>query len=98
MHNNAPNSTLLVSSLTQGCLNFDPRRAAGDTVILFSCGGRADGGGAVTNSQLFTYVNNETTLPLQPENESGTICLVTANGKLDEAACDGGAEQVFTIG
>jgi hypothetical protein len=29
---------------TQGCLNFDPRRAAGDTVIIFSCGGRADGG------------------------------------------------------
>ena len=29
---------------TQGCLNFDPRRAAGDTVIMFSCGGRADGG------------------------------------------------------
>lgn len=29
---------------TQACLNFDPRRAAGNTVILFSCGGRADGG------------------------------------------------------
>lgn len=29
---------------TQGCLNFDPRRASGDTVIMFSCGGRADGG------------------------------------------------------
>jgi hypothetical protein len=28
----------------QGCLNFDSRRAAGDTVIMFSCGGRADGG------------------------------------------------------
>lgn len=27
-----------------GCVNFDPRRAAGDTVIMFSCGGRADGG------------------------------------------------------
>ncbi len=29
---------------TQGCFNFDPRRAAGDQVILFSRGGRADGG------------------------------------------------------
>lgn len=61
-HNNAQNSTLVVSSLvgdkkkkisrillidysqTNGCVNFDDRRAAGDTVIIFSCGGRADGG------------------------------------------------------
>ena len=28
---------------TEGCLNFDSRRAAGDTVIMFSCGGRGDG-------------------------------------------------------
>jgi hypothetical protein len=30
-------------SQTNACLNFDPRRAAGNQVILFSCGGRADG-------------------------------------------------------
>jgi len=24
-------------------MNFDPRRAAGDQVLLFACGGRADG-------------------------------------------------------
>lgn len=39
---------LLASNLTnpqtQACLNFDPRRAAGNQVNLFSCGGRADGG------------------------------------------------------
>ena len=29
---------------TQGCISFDGRRTAGDTVTLFSCGGRADGG------------------------------------------------------
>ncbi|KIV85023.1 hypothetical protein PV11_00761 [Exophiala sideris] len=68
VHNNQPNSTLIVSSLTQGCLNFDPRRAAGDTVIMFSCGGRADGGGLVTDSQLFTFATGETSLQLQPEN------------------------------
>lgn len=37
-------TNLLTSSQTQACLNFDPRRAAGDQVNLFSCGGRADGG------------------------------------------------------
>lgn len=43
-HNNVPGQALIVSSLTNGCLNFDPRRAVGDQVIIFSCGGRADGG------------------------------------------------------
>lgn len=37
-------AALIVSSLTQGCISFDPRRAAGDTVTIFSCGGRAAGG------------------------------------------------------
>lgn len=95
-HNNIANSTLVVSSLTQGCLNFDPRRAAGDTVILFSCGGRADGGGAVTDSQLFTFGGGNS-LALAPENAKGATCLVGKNGKLDQAACDGQADQVFTV-
>lgn len=43
-HNNAANSMIIVSTLTQACFNFDPRRAAGNRVLLFSCGGRADGG------------------------------------------------------
>lgn len=34
---------LLVSVLTNGCLSFDGRREKGDTVTVFSCGGRADG-------------------------------------------------------
>lgn len=86
-----------MSSLTQGCLNFDPRRAAGDTVILFSCGGRADRGGGVTNSQLFPYSGNETTLSLAPENANGVTCLVPLNGKLDEANCNNDASQLYTI-
>ncbi|KAK4937774.1 hypothetical protein LTR10_021651 [Elasticomyces elasticus] len=99
VHNNQPNSTLIVSSLTQGCLNFDPRRAAGDTVIMFSCGGRADGGGLVTNSQLFTFATGETSLQLQPENGDSTVCLVSdASGRLDQAACSDDPSQVFTIG
>lgn len=36
-------SMLIVSTTTGACFNFDPRRAAGDQVLLFSCGGRADG-------------------------------------------------------
>jgi hypothetical protein len=97
-HNNAPNSALIVSSLTQGCLNFDDRRAAGDTVIIFSCGGRADGQGQVTNSQLFTFKSGEKSLTLQPENGNGKVCLVpNAAGRLDQAACNGAASQGFTI-
>lgn len=99
IHNDQPDSTLIVSSLTQGCLNFDSRRAAGDTVITFSCGGRADGEGLVTNSQLFTFAAGETSLQLQPENGNGQVCLVAnAAGKLDQAACSDDAAQVFTIG
>ncbi|EXJ58543.1 hypothetical protein A1O7_05970 [Cladophialophora yegresii CBS 114405] len=98
-HNNEPGSTLVVSSLTQGCLNFDPRRAAGDTVIMFSCGGRADGGGLVTDSQLFPFTEGETSLRLQPGNGDGQVCLsANADGRLDQAPCSDDAGQVFTIG
>jgi hypothetical protein len=98
-HNNAANSTLVVSSLTNGCLNFDNRRAAGDTVIMFACGGRADGQGQVTNSQLFTFTAGETSLRLQPENGNGAVCLVpNASGRLDQAACSTDPAQLFTIG
>jgi hypothetical protein len=70
----------------QGFLNFDPRRAAGDTVILFSCGGRADGGGQVTNSQLLSF-NGTTCFVLAPENVNGATCLVLdQSGRLDQAA------------
>lgn len=98
LHNNAVNSTLIVSSLMNGCLNFDGRRAAGNQVLMFSCGGRADGGGDTTNSQLFPFVAGETSTILAPENGNGQTCLVNNAGKLDQAACSGAASQVFTIG
>ncbi|KAL8660694.1 MAG: hypothetical protein Q9202_006308 [Teloschistes flavicans] len=88
---------LVVSGATQGCLNFDPRRAANDQVILFSCGGRADGEGLQTNSQEFTFTPGTKSLPLTPLNAKGT-CLVPAGGKLGTAPCSGDAGQVFTIG
>ncbi|CAF9910946.1 MAG: hypothetical protein HETSPECPRED_010241 [Heterodermia speciosa] len=96
-HNQAENSILIVSSVTQGCLNFDPRRAADDQVIMFSCGGRADGGGDSTDSQLFAFKAGETSLALAPNNGGGTTCLVDDGAKLGSAAC-GGAGQLFTIG
>ena len=43
-HIKGDNAMLIVSTLTQACFNFDPRRQAGNQVLLFSCGGRADGG------------------------------------------------------
>ncbi|TVY85219.1 hypothetical protein LSUE1_G000360 [Lachnellula suecica] len=96
VHNNEANSTLVVSSLTEGCLNFDDRRAAGDQVILFSCGGRADGGGAVTDSQLFPY-GGGSSIVLAPKNSQGATCLFANGAKLDDQPCDGGAAQTFSI-
>ncbi|KAA8563943.1 hypothetical protein EYC84_011946 [Monilinia fructicola] len=98
-HNNVAGSALVVSSLTHGCLNFDPRRAAGDTVIMFSCGGRADGGGLVTTSQLFPFTEGQTSILLAPENGSNATCLAAnAAGKLDSTTCSSDAStQSFTI-
>ncbi|APA15118.1 hypothetical protein sscle_14g098880 [Sclerotinia sclerotiorum 1980 UF-70] len=99
-HNNVANSVLVVSSLTQGCLNFDPRRPAGDTVIMFSCGGRADGDGLVTNSQLFPFIEKgQTNILLAPVNGNNSTCLAAnAAGKLDSTTCsDDKASQSFTI-
>ncbi|KAJ6470042.1 hypothetical protein C8R47DRAFT_1222672 [Mycena vitilis] len=88
---------LYAVSLTQGCLNFNDRRAAGDPVNLFSCGGP----GQVTNSQLFPFVAADLTVPyaLTPSNVKG-VCLVNNNGRLSNVACDTtkpSATQLFTI-
>ncbi|KAH8749268.1 hypothetical protein BGZ57DRAFT_138624 [Hyaloscypha finlandica] len=97
-HNDQAGTMLLVNTLTQACMNFDPRRAAGNTVIMFSCGGRADGGGAVTNSQLFTFAGGAGPLALQPKNAAGTCLTVTSGNVLDQAPCNtGDAKQAFTF-
>ena len=93
MHNDQANSALIVSSLTQACFNFDPRRAAGNTVIMFSCGGRADGGGQVTNSQLFTFNGGAGPLALAPKNGEGK-CFAVRGNVLDSADCQSAADQV----
>lgn len=97
-HNNVVGAALIVSSLTQGCLNFDDRRADGNKVLLFSCGGRADGGGQVTNSQLFNFndANKNAAIPLTPQNAK-TSCMVNKNGLLDIAQCDNAGDQLFSF-
>ncbi|KAK4186609.1 hypothetical protein QBC35DRAFT_553812 [Podospora australis] len=90
---------LIVSTLTQACLNFDPRRQAGNQLLLFSCGGRADGGGDVTNSQLYTFDGGAGPLSLSPQNEGGNFCATVKGNVLDIAQCSNGdANQSFTFG
>ncbi|KAK4146890.1 uncharacterized protein C8A04DRAFT_9382 [Dichotomopilus funicola] len=97
-HINADNAMLIVSTLTQACFNFDPRRAAGNQVLLFSCGGRADGGGEVADSQLFAFKGGAGPLSLEPQNQAGS-CLVVKGNAIDIANCGGGgAGQSFKFG
>jgi len=68
-------------------------------VILFSCGGRADGSGTVTNFQLFSFNGSAGLVSLTPLNVPG-ICMTIANGQeLDQTACNtADAAQSFTFG
>lgn len=98
VHNDRDGQALVVSTLTQACLNFDPRRAAGNQVLLFSCGGRAAGEGKVTDSQLFAFDGASSTIALQPANAQGQ-CVTSSGGVLDIATCDDGSQdQSFTFG
>ncbi|XXH04338.1 hypothetical protein Hte_010752 [Hypoxylon texense] len=96
-HNNVQGSMLVVSTLTNACFNFDPRRASGNQVILFSCGGRADGGGAVTDSQLFPFDGSSGPLSFSPNNDLQS-CFTVKGDVVDVAACDAGnTDQLFTF-
>ncbi|OHF03793.1 hypothetical protein CORC01_01112 [Colletotrichum orchidophilum] len=97
-HNDQLNSMLIVSTLTQACFNFDPRRPAGNQVNLFSCGGRAAGDGLVTDSQLFPVNSGGGPSTFQPKNEQGK-CF-TAKGKaVDIADCNADDKaQSFSFG
>ncbi|PQK08004.1 hypothetical protein BB8028_0001g00850 [Beauveria bassiana] len=89
---------LLVSVLTNGCLSFDSRRQQGDTVTMFSCGGRADGEGETATSQLFPFdASKNTTMVLQPSSDGGKFCLVAGKDKLGSASCDNQNDQVFEL-
>ncbi|KAG8165590.1 hypothetical protein KVR01_004142 [Diaporthe batatas] len=94
-HISTPQSMLVVSTTTGACFNFDPRRAAGDQVILFSCGGRADGSGKETNSQIFPFSQPDGPQSFQPQNAPGK-CLAVNNNVLDVSDCSpGDAAQEF---
>ncbi|KAI1105682.1 hypothetical protein F4804DRAFT_118075 [Jackrogersella minutella] len=95
-HNNAQDSALIVSSLTNGCVSFDGRRQAGDTVTLFSCGGRAAGEGGTNNGQLVPFTGG-TGLVFAPESERNVTCIVPGDGRLNSAPCANDGSQVFTI-
>ncbi|EHA52980.1 hypothetical protein MGG_12906 [Pyricularia oryzae 70-15] len=98
LHNNVPGSALVVSTLTQACFNFDPRRKAGNQALLFSCGGRADGSGKVTNSQLFPFAGGAGPLTFRPDNSPDT-CFTVKGDVIDVAPCQSGeASQTFTLG
>ncbi|KAL6690619.1 proteasome stabiliser domain-containing protein [Trichoderma pleuroticola] len=50
----------------EACFNFDPRRTAGNQVLFFSCGGRADGSEQDTNSQFFVFTGDNGPLSFVP--------------------------------
>ena len=98
-HNDQQGQALVVSTLTQACLSFDPRRQADSQLHLFSCGGRADGGGEVSNSQLFAFDGKEQgSVALKPQNSPGK-CLVSAGNKVVIGDCnEKDDKQKFTFG
>ncbi|KAI9799312.1 MAG: hypothetical protein M1825_004805 [Sarcosagium campestre] len=97
-HISVAGAALFVNTLTQACLNFDDRRAEGNKVIMFSCGGRADGEGIETNSQQIVFDGGAEPQALTPLNAPGT-CFGVKGTVLDKVACDqGDATQSFTFG
>ena len=97
-HINAPDSMLIVSTLTNACFDFDPRGPAGSQVSLYSCGGSPDGSGSVAASQIFPFDGTRGPLSLRPGNGPGK-CLAVKDSVLDIADChDGDAAQNFTFG
>ncbi|GKT51644.1 uncharacterized protein ColSpa_11825 [Colletotrichum spaethianum] len=97
-HNDQSNTMLIVSTLTQACFNFDPRRAAGNQVNLFSCGGRAAGEGKVTGSQLFALDTGAGPSTFQPKNVQGK-CFTVKGNVVDVADCNADDKaQSFAFG
>lgn len=66
---------------------------------MFSCGGRADGEGIVTNSQLFPFAGGAGPLAITPSGDKGICFTVTAGNVLDQAACNpDDGKQSFVFG
>ncbi|KAK0738270.1 hypothetical protein B0T18DRAFT_242567 [Schizothecium vesticola] len=99
-HNKAGRTpaTLVVSTLTQGCISFDGRRQAGDTVTLFSCGGRADGSGETNADQLFPYIG-QLSFAMAPTGQGNKTCVLPGGdgGRLESGPCPKDGSQLFSI-
>ena len=97
-HNNAQNATLVVSAVTNGCISFDGRRAQGDTVTIFSCGGRAGGEGETNSGQTFPYIG-QTSFALAPISDRGNVCVLGQDGqdRLTSGPCPKDGAQLFSI-
>lgn len=81
-----------------GCLNFDNRRAAGDQVLIFSCGGRAAGEGETTDGQTFDYTGGNEVVLTQQKRTDPRVCLVPQDGKLGAVeSADCGGTATYTI-
>ncbi|ROW12254.1 hypothetical protein VMCG_00160 [Cytospora schulzeri] len=89
-------AALVVNKLTQGCISYDFRRNVGDQVLLFSCGGRADGTGSTNAGQLFPFTG-ETRFELAPVSEGNTTCIIPGNGRLDAGPCTGDQKDFFSV-
>ncbi|EMR71967.1 putative ricin-type beta-trefoil lectin domain-containing protein [Eutypa lata UCREL1] len=94
-HNDVEDSMIVVSTLTGACFNFDPRRPAGSQVFLFSCGGRADGGGDVSDSQLFPYTGGAGPGSFTPRNDLNSCFTLTDNVVGIEQCVTGNLDQLF---
>lgn len=86
---------LIVSTLTNACMTFDPRRPPATQVHFFSCGGRADGEGEVSDSQLISFDGKTSNVKLQTQNTK--LCF-TAGGDTVTAGDCNGDKTSFTIG
>lgn len=97
-HNDGSGGTaaLVVSRLTQGCISYDFRRDVGDQVILFSCGGRADGTGSTNTGQLFPFTGKKQ-FELAPVSEGNKTCIIPGSERLVSGPCTGGQENLFAV-
>ncbi|KAI6784966.1 uncharacterized protein J7T54_008060 [Emericellopsis cladophorae] len=86
-HIDEPGFVLLVSTRTQACFTADPRRDPGSQIHLFSCGGRADGSGDVSSSQLFASDGPLDNMRFSPQNGPG-FCLTANEDVVDITRCD----------
>jgi hypothetical protein len=97
-HNDWPGYALIVDTVTQKCLTFDPERGNGRNVYMAPCGGNADGSGGVLTSQLFAYEGHPAVTMLQPLNgQQNGQCLAPWDGYLAVGSCEPSEFNIFIL-